>query len=65
MAAVRSDEDLITSKELADLLRVSIWTVYHWRMRGEGPAGVRVGHRVRYRVRDVYAWLDQREGYER
>ena len=56
-------EDLLTAQELADLLRVSVWTVYRWRLQGKGPRAVRVGRHARYRRRDVHAWLDDQEGY--
>lgn len=33
-------------------------TLEQWRYQGKGPAFVKVGHAVRYRRRDLDAWLD-------
>lgn len=51
-------ESLMTVQEVAALLVVSPSTVYAWRHRRVGPPGIRVGQQVRYRRRDVEAWLD-------
>lgn len=52
-------DELLTSTEVADLLRVPVGSVYDWRSRQVGPRGVNVGRHVRYRRSDVDAWLDQ------
>lgn len=44
--------------ELAGRFGVSPRTVETWRRTGFGPAGVRVGRRVRYRLVDVVAFED-------
>jgi excisionase family DNA binding protein len=49
---------LLTIGELAAFLQVPVGTIYQWRHRGIGPAGLRVGRHVRYRLRDVEAWLE-------
>jgi hypothetical protein len=33
----RSDIDLLTSKEVAELLGVSVGCLLHWRQKGDGP----------------------------
>ncbi|WP_270486903.1 helix-turn-helix domain-containing protein [Gordonia jacobaea] len=50
--------ELMTSDELAEYLSVSRDTVDVWRQRGGGPQWVRAGRHIRYRRRDVVAWLD-------
>lgn len=55
--AVTSDR-LLTISEVAAFLQVPVGTLYQWRHRGIGPAGLRVGRHVRYRMRDVEAWLE-------
>ena len=56
----KSDE-LLTCKELAELLKVPVSTVYRWRYLGVGPRGIRVsGKHVRYRRSDVEAFLEER-----
>jgi excisionase family DNA binding protein len=51
---------LLTVQELAEILQVSVKTIYTWRYRGEGPPGVVVGRHLRFRAADVVAWLDDR-----
>lgn len=55
---------LLTTQEVASLLRTSASTVRYWRHRGYGPQGIRTGRRVLYRASDVDAWLDQRASDE-
>ena len=52
--------ELIGPRELAGYLGVPVSTIYHWRARGIGPHGFRVGKRVRFRAADVAAWLNER-----
>ncbi|MDH3262077.1 MAG: helix-turn-helix domain-containing protein [Gemmatimonadota bacterium] len=51
---------LLTVEELAEYLGVPVATIYAWRHRHEGPPGFRVGKHLRYRSRDVEAWIDHR-----
>lgn len=50
-------DDLLTTEEVADLLRVSRQTLWRWRKDGTLPAR-KVGALVRYRRSDVDALLD-------
>lgn len=59
------DLDLLTSQEVADLLRVPIGTVYHWRATKSGPKGAQVGKRVLYNRCDVLAWWNHRVAMDR
>jgi excisionase family DNA binding protein len=54
-------DELLSPAALAEWLHVPVATVYAWRSKGEGPRGHRVGKHVRYRLRDVEAWLRERE----
>lgn len=56
MAAIAG---LMSLKEVADFLGVSVQTVYQWRYRNEGPPGYRIGGRVRYRRADLEVWLEE------
>ncbi|MFH0901051.1 MAG: helix-turn-helix domain-containing protein [Pseudomonadota bacterium] len=65
--ADRCLEDVfLTTKELAQLLRVREQTVRCWRLRGgdSGPPYVRVGNGLKspviYRLRDVEEWINAR-----
>lgn len=58
--------DLLTTEEVADLLRVSRATIYAWRADRTGPPAVIIGSRLRFRREDVDAWIAQhREPAER
>ena len=50
------DPDFITTREAAQLLRLSPITLAQWRCRDEGPPFVRLGRAVRYRAGDVRDW---------
>ncbi|MBR1335335.1 helix-turn-helix domain-containing protein [Bradyrhizobium ottawaense] len=61
MQAAQSSIDadaLIAEVQAADFLRISIRTLQAWRCRGAGPAFVRVGRAIRYRRRDLLAWIE-------
>jgi excisionase family DNA binding protein len=49
-------EKLLDSDELAELLGVPSKTLADWRLRGLGPAFVRVGRHVRYEPAAVDEW---------
>jgi len=54
------DRDLLTSKEVAQMLGVHTSTLRRWRMGGVGPAYHQLGgrqSRCRYRLADVERWL--------
>ena len=59
-----TDDELLTVRELAAELKVSVRTLERWRRDGTGPAWMTVGRAVRYRRGDVDAWLraQRREG---
>jgi excisionase family DNA binding protein len=50
-------ERMLTTEEVAGLLRMSREAVWAMRHRGTGPRGVRVGKRVLYPESEVVAWL--------
>ncbi len=52
-------EALLTETQTADLLNISIRTLQAWRVRGGGPRFVRAGRAIRYRRRDLLAWIEQ------
>ena len=49
--------DLLDTPALARKLGIQANTLEKWRVRGEGPAFVRIGRRIAYLPRDVEAWL--------
>lgn len=57
---MEQDNRLVDVNELAAYLDVPVKTLYAWRYRREGPPAFRAGRHLRYRWRDVQAWIDQR-----
>jgi predicted DNA-binding transcriptional regulator AlpA len=54
---------LLSEREVAKLLRVSVRTLRRWRLeRAYGPPALRVGRFVRYLPRDVDAWINAQGG---
>ena len=49
--------DLLTTEEVAQLLRVHPATVRRWRLDGVGPQYLRVGSVYRYPVRQLERWI--------
>jgi hypothetical protein len=49
-------EKLLTPQALSEHLGVPTTTLANWRYLHRGPAYVRVGRHVRYRLEDVIAW---------
>ena len=54
------DTEYLTVQQLADLLQVSVSTIYQWRHQGAGPRGLRVGRYLRFPLREVEAFLEKR-----
>lgn len=52
-------DTLLTSREAADILRLSERTMERHRTVGSGPRFVRLGRTVRYRRRDLIDHLDR------
>jgi hypothetical protein len=53
------DADLLLKEEdAAHLLSLSVRTLQAWRVRMAGPPFVQAGRAVRYRRRDLIAWID-------
>jgi hypothetical protein len=49
---------LLREHDAADFLCLSVRTLQSWRIRLAGPPFVQVGRAVRYRRRDLIAWID-------
>jgi Helix-turn-helix domain len=50
-------DSLITPETLSDRLGIRLTTLAEWRVKGRGPAFLRVGRSPRYRPASVDAWL--------
>lgn len=52
---------LLTTSEVAELLRIKPTTLAIWRVRGIGPNYHKIGRRVAYSEIDVFSWLDSQK----
>jgi predicted DNA-binding transcriptional regulator AlpA len=55
-----SDDAILTEVEIADFLKLSTRTLQSWRVKNDGPPFIRVGRAIRYRLRDVVRWIEER-----
>lgn len=55
---MRTNEQLLDSRELSKRLGIPVRTTDQWAYLGKGPAFIKVGRYRRYRSEDVEAWLD-------
>jgi excisionase family DNA binding protein len=53
------DKEILTDKETASFLGVADRTLRDWRKQGKGPAFVQMGKKIRYRKKDIDAYLDR------
>lgn len=51
---------VLSEQDLEERTGIKVKTWQKWRGDGTGPAYVKLGALVRYRPRDVEAWLDSR-----
>ena len=61
----KSDDEILTVEEVAEILKVSVGTIRKWRSEGAGPKGFRVGKYVRFRRSSVDLFIQEREAAER
>lgn len=52
-------DEMMTMKEVAELLRVPEATLRYWRHLSKGPRGFRLGRSVRYWRTEVALWLEE------
>ena len=52
------NDNLLTTDQAATLVRVKPATLKIWRMKGAGPAFIKVGRLVRYRRATIERWLN-------
>lgn len=54
-----TEDRLLVTEEVAELLRVPTGTLYNWRLNGKGPRAVRQGKRLVWRESDVRRYIDE------
>ena len=52
-------ENLLTPEQVAAWLQVRVELLYKWRYSRCGPPSLKIGRYVRYRERDVAAWIEE------
>lgn len=52
--------DLLTVKETAEMLKISVHTLNKWRTLRTGPNFVKVGRSVKYRRDSIEAWIKRK-----
>jgi excisionase family DNA binding protein len=57
-----TENEYLTTQEVADLLRTSAETVRYWRHIGRGPKSFKVGRRVLYAREDLNAFIAEARG---
>lgn len=57
-ATLRSEIDLFSEEELAEVLEVKPPTLATWRAEERGPDYVKLGKSVFYRKQDVLVWIN-------
>jgi predicted DNA-binding transcriptional regulator AlpA len=58
---MNTNNELLTTAEVALMTRAPESTVRYWRHLGTGPRSFRLGRRVVYRRHEVEQWLRERE----
>jgi excisionase family DNA binding protein len=61
VSSIKSPNQLLTVKEAAHFLRVSLSWLAKARMRGDGPAYLKVGRSVRYTEAALLQWMKSRQ----
>lgn len=56
-------DPLMTSDEVAEVLRISVRTLAYWRYQAIGPRHITVGKYVRYEQKAVLAYIANPGGY--
>lgn len=56
--SITDHDTLMTEVQAADVLNLSIRTLQAWRTQRRGPSWIRAGRAIRYRRRDLDAWMD-------
>ncbi|HEY0248781.1 MAG TPA: helix-turn-helix domain-containing protein [Gryllotalpicola sp.] len=49
----------LTSRQVAELLRVPLRTVEDWRLTCTGPPWLKLGRHVRYEQSEILAWVGE------
>ena len=53
-------ETLLNERDVARITGLSVASVRRWRLLRQGPKYIKIGAAVRYKPRDISAWLESR-----
>ena len=51
---------LLNEYEVAEMLGISVATIRRWRLLKQGPRFLKVGVLCKYKIEDVFLWLESR-----
>jgi predicted DNA-binding transcriptional regulator AlpA len=57
-------ENLLNEHDVARIIGLSVASVRRWRVLRQGPKYIKIGQAVRYRRRDVAAWIENSSAHE-
>ncbi len=60
-APIAGYRPLLTERQAADLLALSPRTLQAWRIRGGGPAFIKLGSAIRYDAEALTAWVAEQQ----
>jgi excisionase family DNA binding protein len=60
VATSQAAPEWISPEELAAELGIPVKTIYQWRYTGTAPRAHKIGRHLRFRRRDIEAWLATR-----
>jgi hypothetical protein len=60
MATPNTLEELLTEHDIARITGLSVASVRRWRLLRQGPKYLKIGAAVRYKPKDLSAWLVSR-----
>lgn len=61
MKETSSSAELLSEKEVAELLSLSVGLLRKWRYAGQGPPWLKLSRSVRYRRSSLLRWVEQQE----
>jgi excisionase family DNA binding protein len=61
MSQTNEQDPLLIPAEVAEMLHIPTKTLYQWRYDGNGPPSHKIGRHLRYRRREVEAWIDKQK----
>ena len=59
----KQPDRLLTADQVAQHLQISRRALYEMRYQGGGPPAIKVGRRLRFRRREVEAWIDEHRNH--